>query len=174
MANSTVEIYSDSLNQGRLYEATVLTDAEGHFTWDGTPTGPVVTAIVRDEDNNTSVFSEPVALNPSSVDENQHRLARRFAVYPNYPNPFNPSTMIVYDVAEPCDVRLSVYNMLGKTVYSADLGLQNMGQHQVAWHGIDESGVRVSSGIYFYQIKMTSSDAKTVHFQQIRKMILLK
>ncbi|MCK5146538.1 right-handed parallel beta-helix repeat-containing protein, partial [bacterium] len=58
--NSTVEIFSDSSDQGMKFEATVLADGNGDFYWAGTPSGPYVTATATDEDGNTSEFSEPV------------------------------------------------------------------------------------------------------------------
>jgi len=56
-ANSTIEIFSDASTQGKTYEATVYTDENGNFEWNGVATGPNVTATVTDSQGNTSEFS---------------------------------------------------------------------------------------------------------------------
>ncbi len=82
----------------------------------------------------------------------------------NYPNPFNPVTTIHYELPEPADVRLAIYDLLGREI--ADLIGNNQitpaGQHQIKW---DAS--HLSSGIYFIRF----SHAK---FTQTRKILLLK
>ncbi|MEJ2629136.1 MAG: right-handed parallel beta-helix repeat-containing protein, partial [bacterium] len=61
-ANAIVEIFSDSLDEGRQYEVTVMADGAGNFTWSGIPEGPKVTATATDENGNTSEFSEPMSV----------------------------------------------------------------------------------------------------------------
>jgi len=57
--NCTVDIYSDSANEGEVYEGSTLADADGGFTFDKAPSGPYITATATDADGNTSVFSDP-------------------------------------------------------------------------------------------------------------------
>ena len=94
---------------------------------------------------------------------------REFALHQNFPNPFNPDTTIKYDLAESADVTLQIYNVLGQVVRTLVASeAQNAGRYQIRWNGMDDRGVPVSSGIYFYQI---SADGK---FSDVRKLMLLK
>ena len=94
---------------------------------------------------------------------------REFALHQNFPNPFNPDTTIKYDLAESADVTLQIYNVLGQVVRTLVASeAQNAGRYQIRWNGMDERGVPVSSGIYFYQI---SADGM---FSDVRKLMLLK
>ena len=94
---------------------------------------------------------------------------REFALHQNFPNPFNPDTTIKYDLAESADVTLQIYNVLGQVIRTLVASeAQNAGRYQIRWNGMDDRGVSVSSGIYFYQI---SADGK---FSDVRKLMLLK
>ena len=94
---------------------------------------------------------------------------REFALHQNFPNPFNPDTTIKYDLAESADVTLHIYNVLGQVVRTLVASeAQNAGRYQIRWNGMDDRGVPVSSGVYFYQI---SADGK---FSDVRKLMLLK
>ena len=94
---------------------------------------------------------------------------REFALHQNFPNPFNPDTTIKYDLAESADVTLQIYNVLGQVVRTLVASeAQNAGRYQIRWNGMDDRGVPVSSGVYFYQI---SAEGK---FQQVQKLMLLK
>ena len=94
---------------------------------------------------------------------------REFALHQNFPNPFNPDTTIKYDLAESADITLQIYNVLGQVVRTLVVSeAQNAGRYQIRWNGMDDRGVPVSSGVYFYRI---SADGK---FQNVRKLMLLK
>jgi hypothetical protein len=94
---------------------------------------------------------------------------REFALHQNFPNPFNPDTTIKYDLAESADITLQIYNVLGQVVRTlVGSEAQNAGRYQIRWNGMDDRGVPVSSGVYFYRI---SADGK---FQNVRKLMLLK
>lgn len=91
-----------------------------------------------------------------------------FALLQNFPNPFNPDTTIGYELAESADVTLQIYNVVGqvvRTLIAAES--QSVGRYQVRWDGMDDRGMPVSSGIYFYQISAGK-------FQDVRKLMLLK
>ena len=93
---------------------------------------------------------------------------REFALHQNFPNPFNPDTTIKYDLSESADVTLQIYNVLGQVVRTLVASeAQNAGRYQIRWNGMDDRGVSVSSGIYFYRISAGE-------FQNVRKLMLLK
>jgi hypothetical protein len=90
----------------------------------------------------------------------------------NYPNPFNPETWIPYHLANDADVKLAIYDTKGVLVRLLDLGRQKAGYYTdrtkaVYWDGRSETGERVASGTYFYQL--TVGDRSTM-----RKMVILK
>jgi glycosidase len=88
-------------------------------------------------------------------------------LYQNYPNPFNPSTQIRYDLSSQGFVSLEVYNMLGQKVRSLANGLQPSGAYVASWDGKNDSGVVLSSGVYFYRLVANSCS-------YTRKMLFLR
>jgi len=85
----------------------------------------------------------------------------------NYPNPFNPSTTIAFDMATSGHVTIDVYNIKGQKVISLADGKYDAGKHTVVWNGVDSAGHHVSSGVYFY--RMTTSG-----YSAVKKMLMMK
>jgi|GEM_PF-6788732 len=91
-----------------------------------------------------------------------------FRMLPNYPNPFNASTLITYQLPEDGMVDINIYNSTGKLVRTlVRKGQKSAGIHTVAWHGREDSGRAVASGIYICLLKAD-------HFAQTIKMLLLQ
>ena len=90
-----------------------------------------------------------------------------FELFQNYPNPFNPSTTITYSIPKTTEVMLTVYNLLGDQVVSLIDEMQLAGLYEVIWHGEDDFGHMVGSGIYFYEIKAGN-------YVKTHKMMLLQ
>ncbi len=86
----------------------------------------------------------------------------------NYPNPFNPSTTIGYQIPEDnTRVQIVIYNLTGQIVKTlVDLN-QNAGVYKVVWNGTNNSGMRTSSGVYFYRFAAGK-------YVQVKKLLLLK
>jgi hypothetical protein len=77
-----------------------------------------------------------------------------FALHPAYPNPFNPTTNIRYDLTETLKVSLVVYDMLGKKVKTLiNQAVQPAGFRDIQWHGVDDNNNPVSSGVYFISLE---------------------
>jgi len=74
-------------------------------------------------------------------------------LYPAAPNPFNPRTVIQYDLAAPSEVSLKLYNVRGRLVTTLTQGQQVRGRHQVVWTGQDDRGALVASGVYFVRLR---------------------
>lgn len=70
-----------------------------------------------------------------------------------YPNPFNPTVTIEYELADAQPLRLIVYNLAGETVLRRELGPQSAGIHSVRWNGQSQEGLNVASGMYLLQIE---------------------
>jgi len=88
-------------------------------------------------------------------------------LYPNRPNPFNPSTTINYDLAENSAVVLEIYNILGERVNTLVDSYQPAGRYEIVWNGRDVNGRNVASGIYLYRLRAGS-------FIATKKMSLIK
>ena len=79
-------------------------------------------------------------------------LPARFALGPNYPNPFNPSTIIPYQLAASSAVRLEVFNLLGQHIATLVDGERPAGFHTATWHATDAAGRAVGAGVYIYRM----------------------
>ena len=94
-------------------------------------------------------------------------LPRSFGIHPNYPNPFNPQTVIRYDVPRQAHVDLSVYDMLGRRVRVLYSGDHAAGFHEIRWDGRSDAGHDVATGVYLYRLRSEG-------FTQTRKMLLVR
>ena len=90
-----------------------------------------------------------------------------FALHENYPNPFNPTTTLRFDLPEISDITLTIYNMLGQKVRTFDYQNTSAGYHSVTWDATNDFGQQVGAGVYLYQLQ-------TINFVKTRKMVLLK
>ena len=86
----------------------------------------------------------------------------------NYPNPFNPTTTIKYNVKEAGNVAIEVYNVKGQKINTLVNDYATAGEHTVIWNGTDSNNHSVASGVYFYKMKAGGRYTST------KKMILLK
>jgi hypothetical protein len=86
----------------------------------------------------------------------------RYSLHPNYPNPFNPSTRITYDLSNTSPVTLEVFDLLGRRVATLAKGVQPMGSYSIPF-----DGSILPSGLYFYRLQAGT-------FVQTQKMVLLK
>jgi hypothetical protein len=98
----------------------------------------------------------------TSVEAEEGAMPEKFALSQNYPNPFNPKTNIEFSIPEPTNVRVVVYNTLGKEVTTLVNKQLTSGKYTVSWDGSD-----YSSGIYLYKLE-------TDKFSQVKKMLLVK
>ena len=103
-------------------------------------------AIARAMTDGTGYFALPLAAPTGRV------LPARFALGPNYPNPFNPSTIISYQLAASSQVRLEVFNLLGQHIATLVDGERPAGFHTATWHAVDGSGRAVAAGVYIYRM----------------------
>lgn len=88
-------------------------------------------------------------------------------LYPNYPNPFNPATIVRYDIASFGRVEIRIFDVRGalvKTLYSGD---RRPGRYEASWDGRGQDGLDVESGVYFCRLRSGG-------FTDVRKLILLR
>jgi len=108
------------------------------------------------------LFPTVVAENPGPA------VPSKFSLKPNYPNPFNPSTSIQYEIARNVAVELTVFNLLGQKIRTLVNENKVAGFYAVNWDGKNDRGLPVSSGVYLYELKAGKD------FKQVQKMLLLK
>jgi len=111
--------------------------------------------------NGPSVVSVEDELNSENI------LPDEYSLEQNYPNPFNPETRIRYAIPEPGHVTLKIYRIDGQLVKTLQDANQSPGRYERIWDGKNEFGNKVSSGVYFYQLRAGN-------FLQTKKLILLK
>ena len=90
-----------------------------------------------------------------------------FNIYQNFPNPFNPTTLIRYALPKSSNVALVIYNIMGQEIMRWDENDIPAGYYQKTWNGTNKFGVPVGSGVYLY--RLVAGD-----FVETRKMVLLK
>ncbi|MBI66892.1 MAG: hypothetical protein CMG65_03805, partial [Candidatus Marinimicrobia bacterium] len=91
----------------------------------------------------------------------------QYALYQNFPNPFNPVTEIQFDIPDISTVELVVYNLMGQEVRRLVNGEIQAGYHRIVWDGLNNQGEPVSTGVYIYSLTSPS-------FHSTKKMVLLK
>jgi hypothetical protein len=90
-----------------------------------------------------------------------------YELYQNYPNPFNNQTTIMYQLRSEASVSLRIYDVLGQEICTLVHERQLEGYYMVEWNGTNNTGQRVSSGIYIYHLH-------TPQYTYSRKLVLLK
>jgi hypothetical protein len=97
-----------------------------------------------------------------------------YSLQNNYPNPFNPSTTIMYGLPQQSHVTVMIYSVLGQEVATLVNEVQAPSYYRAVWNGQDKKGGQVSSGVYFFRIVAQSTDGKAQPFVQVKKMMLMK
>ena len=101
------------------------------------------------------------------VDPDESLIPKKFALYENFPNPFNPTTQIAVDLPEAASTKITVWNIMGQKVATLYSGNLSAGHHVVNFDGRDQNGKQLTSGMYFYRVTAGKYNA-------IKKMTLLK
>ena len=80
-------------------------------------------------------------------------LPTEFAISNAYPNPFNPTVSIDFSIPERTDVNIRIYDLLGRVIFVHEQEFMNPGKFRFQWHGVNNSGINIASGIYFVTIQ---------------------
>jgi len=146
-----VRLHVDSIPpEGSLVLATIGSNAA-----DIRPTNNVVLKIYN------------AAGPPVSVEKEGAGVPKEYALMQNFPNPFNPTTEIVFALPKTEKVTLAIYDVLGRKVRTLLDRQFQPGQYSVSWDGTDQWGRPVASGIYLYRLQ-------TSDFTKVRKMAFIK
>ncbi len=88
-------------------------------------------------------------------------------LFPNHPNPFNPSTTISFDLPSDAMVSLAIYDASGGLIKTLVIGWRHVGLNSATWHGRDDQGKAMGSGVYFFCLTVDG-------MRDVRKMVLLR
>jgi hypothetical protein len=121
----------------------------------------------RTQDNiiyfdNISFYSNSVG-----VDNRNETFPQGFALEQNFPNPFNPSTTIRYELPEDGLVNITIYDITGRHISKLVSSRQTAGYRSIQWDATNNAGKPMSAGLYLYTIQAGE-------FRQTKKMVLLK
>jgi hypothetical protein len=108
-----------------------------------------------------------VRFQADSAEDQTEETPLKVKLFNNYPNPFNPTTEISFDLPQTAQVKLEVYNLKGQKVKTLANSKMDKGTHSVIWQGKDNHNKPVASGIYLY--KITAGEEKIS-----KRMLLLK
>ncbi|MDZ7346757.1 MAG: carboxypeptidase regulatory-like domain-containing protein, partial [candidate division KSB1 bacterium] len=162
-----------AFNESRQPVADALTDSQGNYELSGLPFGNYILRAGRFGyksifNNNAESFEDakPITLGANRIQvnfilalktevvEEKESTPQEFQLLGNYPNPFNPETVIVFKVPNRSQVLLSVYNLSGKKVATLMNRPLEAGRYEIKWDGRDETGKPVSSGVYIYSLQV--------------------
>jgi hypothetical protein len=101
-----------------------------------------------------------------SVNEHPY-IPDEFKLEQNYPNPFNPKTVISYKLKVKSEVRLMIYDILGREIITLVNEVKDAGAYSVEWNGGNSIGQQIGSGVYFYRLSANG-------YSETKKLVLLK
>lgn len=120
---------------------------------------------------NAQATNFPYGTTPTGVGNNNNNPVV-FSLNQNFPNPFNPTTVINYTLAKQSFVSVKVYDVLGREVTTLLSNVRDAGSHNIEFDA--NFNKTLSSGIYMYKLEAFSPDKQSLYFSDIKKMILVK
>ncbi len=148
-----------SLNASRAGSCATLHDRDNDGDLDMTG--------IDEEDDLIFLFEN----RPSTSVSASTQLPHTVVLHNCYPNPFNPSTEIRYELPRSGRVILSMHNLLGEEIRIVDEGERTTGSHTTRWDGKDQRGVTVASGVYFCKLVVTDRHSTST---RVSKVMLAK
>jgi len=137
-----------------------------HFVSDSTQPYPMFGWFIDD------VAISPHELVASISNHQEQNSPRKYELYANFPNPFNPTTTIRYDLSHPSQVTLIIYNLMGQEITRLVDREKATGSYMVQWNSRDSLGNSVAGGIYICRMVATSRNGK--QFTKSRKLVFVK
>jgi subtilisin family serine protease len=185
--NNPTEVYYSNFTEARKYQGlaensagTVTTPgdvshvtATGPFNLDVQQTDTAAFAIIGGANWDafiTCAVNAEQKYNdlPTDIDDDPTaHLPRNFTLRQNFPNPFNPATTISLVIPQSGQVRIDIFDILGRRIRTVIDEHLLAGEHSILWDGTSDSGEPAASGIYFYRVHYNSSSLT-------RKMMLVK
>ncbi len=147
-----VKIKKEVSFKGAICAKEIEVGKDGIFLHHSSTTSlPKIVPVLAEEEDNSAENEIPTVF---QLDE-------------NYPNPFNPETVIRFHLPEASHVVIRIFNSIGQEVKTLVDEPYQAGVHRAIWNATDRQGIQVSSGVYFYHIKAGK-------FNEVKKMLLLR
>ncbi|MFC1554888.1 FlgD immunoglobulin-like domain containing protein [candidate division KSB1 bacterium] len=128
--------------------------------------------VTADAEDRLTDLRSAVFASKTAATKNFNRVPAEYILEQNFPNPFNMSTKIEFQLTESADVTLKIYDVTGREVTELFSGGMPAGKKMLVWNGRNSSGFPVSSGMYFYRLRAVNGGKAL--FEQTRRMVLLK
>lgn len=133
------------------------------------------TVIYSDATDGSLLFGLAVTTPVDVRDESTNTLPDNYRLYQNYPNPFNPSTTIRYEIPEQSFVTIKIYDILGNEIATLVNEEKTAGSYEVEFNSHSGEGRNLTSGVYFYQLRILGPEINSGQgIIQTKKMILLR
>ncbi|MCX6152247.1 MAG: T9SS type A sorting domain-containing protein [Ignavibacteriales bacterium] len=173
--------FLDSLNGWMCGTGKIYRTADGGETWelqlDGLRTNleqliilkkeKVAYAFGKDWNDKTHTLLRADLSNLTNIEKEREYKPKNYLLLENYPNPFNPTTTISYNLPEEGRITIKIFDILGREVRTLVNDFKNTGSYSAVWDSKDNYNNEVSSGIYFYNIKFKDNSIT-------KKMILVR
>jgi len=157
---------SVSISEEDLLDMLIETNLlQGVFVWDVSGTMASGEMIAIESHSFNTVIDDP---NHKSIFPDEYRL------YHNYPNPFNPSTTLSYDLIAWSRVSLDIFDILGRNIMTLEKSLKAPGRHTTQWYGKDRKGLKMPTGVYFYRLIVQDPIVGKEVFTKTEKMMIVK
>ena len=101
------------------------------------------------------------------LEQRSELVPESFTLSQNYPNPFNPETTVRFDLPQPQEIELAIYNLAAQRMAMLVQGYREAGSYSVRWDGVTDAGLELASGVYFY--RLTAGERV-----ETRKLLLLR
>ncbi|MBC8215215.1 MAG: T9SS type A sorting domain-containing protein [Candidatus Marinimicrobia bacterium] len=170
----------------RSHLLAITVDAESMFTEDGSAVrddetrsaslSPAYSCLGCHNDDPTDAILDKTLAEAVVSAANMHgavstvqdnTIPAKFNLAQNYPNPFNPTTTIDFSLQKESDVRVVVYDLIGKQIATLVKNTLGAGNYQLRWNGTTDNGTPVPAGVYF-------TEMTTPEFNKTIKMVYLK
>ena len=133
------------------------------FDWDQNGMPDI---IASGEEGRLLVFFNRSAFTTIGSDGDEKSIPNALLLEQNYPNPFNQSTRIQFEVEEPGRITIQIFSISGTKIRTVADSYLNKGKHSVIWRGLNDRGVSMPAGIYFYVYKSSTH-------KEVKKMIFV-
>ena len=138
-----------SIDQSVISSGTVNTQSE-QTKLAGTIGQIFTNKVVSSTSILTSGFWGSVAQITLDVDD---VMPEEFSISKAYPNPFNPTVNIDFSIPEEADITIQIFDLLGRNVFNHEQNFNTAGKYRFQWHGVNDSGTPIASGVYFVTIQ---------------------
>jgi len=148
-------IHSYSLSQDIIIKQSVLSAMAINSSSDNSVlTGTIGQSIAGKMESDNTILSAGLWGAVSSITLGiDDLIPRKFSISNAYPNPFNPTVNIDFSISEESEINIKIFDLLGRNLFSHEQNFNAPGKYRFQWHGINDSGTPIASGIYLVTVQ---------------------